>query len=105
MKAVDINAEIYHYGWVRPPQNLLDKRINFEKLYHSDEKVNEIVDKISNYDDLGHLKKFEGSHPKVMGEVIKKSDWNFNPKLEKQNPEVLRKLGVFLEPVLKRLKK
>jgi len=105
LKAVDIKAEIFHYGWVRPPQNLLDKRINFEKLYHSDEKVNEIVDKISNYDDLGHLKKFKGSHPLVIEEVIKNSNWNFDPKLSEQKPEVIRKLGVFLEPVTKRIKK
>ena len=83
----------------------MDKRLNFEKLYHSDEKVNEIVDKISNYDDLGHLKKFKGSHPLVMEEVIKNSNWNFDPKLSEQKPEVIRKLGVFLEPVTKRIKK
>lgn len=105
VKAKDIDAEIYHYGWVRPPQNLLNKRINFEKLYHSDEKVNEIVNKISNYDDLGHLKKFKDSHPEVMKEVIKNSNWDFDPKLEKQNPELIRKLLIFLEPVIKRLKK
>ena len=104
VKAKDINAEIFHYGWVRPPQNLLEKRINFEKLYHSDEKVNEIIDKISIYDDLGHLKKFKGSHPKVMEDVIKNSNWDFDPKLEHQKPELVRKLGVFLEPVTKRIK-
>lgn len=104
VKAKDIDAEIFHYGWVRSPQNLLEKRINFEKLYHSDEKVNEIVDKISNYDDLGHLKKFKGSHPKVMVDVIKNSNWDFDPKLEHQKPELVRKLGVFLEPVTKRIK-
>lgn len=104
VKAKDINAEIFHYGWVRPPQNLLEKRINFEKLYHSDEKVNEIIDKISIYDDLGHLKKFKGSHPKVMEDVIKNSNWDFDPKLEHQKPELVRKLGVFLHPVTKRIK-
>ncbi len=105
VKAKDIDAEIYHYGWVRPPENLLNKRINFEKLYHDDDKVNEVINKIYNYDDLGHLKKFNESHPRVMQELVKNSDWNFDAQLEKQNPELIRKLLIFLEPVLKRLKK
>lgn len=104
LKVKDIDAEIYHYGWVRPPQNLLDKRINFEKLYHSDEKVDEIINKISNYDDLGNLKKFKESHPKVMEGVIRNSNWNFDPKLNEQKPEIIRKSLIFLEPLLKRLK-
>jgi hypothetical protein len=105
LKVKDIDAEIYHYGWVRPPENLLNKRINFEKLYHGEEKVNEIINKISNYDDLGNLKRFTETHPKVMEEIIKKSTWNFDPKLDKQKPEFIRKLLIFLEPVLKRLKR
>lgn len=105
VKAKDIDAEIYHYGWVRPPENLLNKRINFEKLYHSDEKVKEIVNKISNYDELGDLKKFKDTHPKVMHELIKNSNWDFDAKLHEQNPELIRKLLIFLEPVLKRIKK
>ncbi len=38
IKEKDIKAEIYHYGWVRPPQVMIQKRADFDKLYHNDEE-------------------------------------------------------------------
>jgi hypothetical protein len=101
----DINAEIYHYGWVRPPEKLIKKRIDFELLYDNSEKIQEKILKLHNYDDLGNLKKFNGSHPKVMKEHIAESSWNFDARLDKQKPDWVRKILIFLHPVTKRVKK
>ena len=34
-----VEAYMYHYGWVRPPEVMQKKHVNFNKLYHSDEYV------------------------------------------------------------------
>lgn len=103
LKVKDINAEIYHYGWVRPPDKLLHKRKEFEKLYNKGEEVEKKISEFKNYDDLGNLKRFTDAHPKVMLERISFSKWNFDAKLEQQHPDWIRKILMFIQPVTKRI--
>jgi hypothetical protein len=103
IKHKDIDAEIFHYGWVRPPDTMLLKRIDFHKLYHTDEVVNQFAASTVNYNDFGNLKKFEETHPAVMTNRINASNWNFDAKLDEQKPDWLRKILIFLHPLLKRL--
>lgn len=105
INAADIDAEIYHYGWVRPPETLLKKRSDFELLYTEGKTAENKIKEFRNYDDLGNLKKFEGTHPSVMNERIINSNWNFEPHLELQKPDWVRKIYIFLDPVLKRINK
>jgi hypothetical protein len=104
IKSRDIDAYIYHYGWVRPPETLLKKRIDFEKLYNPDNSNREKISSFQNYDDLGNLKKFKGTHPQVMMERVYQSDWNFDAGIEKQNPDWIRAILIFLHPLTKRLR-
>ena len=48
------------------------------------------------YNDLGHLRKFTGTHPKVMQERVKAATWPFDPRLSEQMPHWLRLGYVFL---------
>lgn len=105
VKAVDIDAEIYHYGWVRPPDTMMLKRIDFHKLYHSDEKVEQFAAAVVKLDDLGNLKKFSDTHPAVMKERIEMSNWEFDAKINEQPPEWIRKFLVWFYPATKRIKK
>ena len=101
----DIKAEIYHYGWVRPPDTLIKKRKDFEKLYTRGEEAEKNILLYENYDDLGNLKKFNEDHPEVMKERINESKWDFDAKLGQQKPDWLRKILIFLHPLIKRMKK
>ncbi len=103
LKMKDINAEIFHYGWVKPPHKLLEKRAAFERLYHNDDKVNEIMNNVTTFDDLGNLKKYTGTHPSVMKKLISENNWKFDAKLDKQLPDWIRKILIFFHPILKRL--
>jgi hypothetical protein len=103
IKSIDIKAEIFHYGWVRPPDALMMKRVDFHKLYHSDETVREFASSIQNYDDLGNLKKYKSIHPAVMNERIRLANWNFDAKINKQRPDWIRKILIFLHPLTKRV--
>ncbi|HMS66343.1 MAG TPA: glycosyltransferase family 2 protein [Ignavibacteria bacterium] len=101
----DIKAKIYHYGWVRPPDKLINKRKDFERLYNSDEVAEKNISKFQNYDDLGNLKMFNETHPEVMKERISESNWNFDAKLNAQKPDWVRKILIFIQPLTKRFRK
>jgi hypothetical protein len=79
LKVVKANAEIYHYGWVRPPKFMQKKIDTVRKFYigtseeedshHDFEKV---FDYSRNYDALS---RFEGTHPTVMQPRIIRQNW------------------------------
>ncbi len=105
IKSVDIKAEIYHYGYVKPPDTLSRKRIDFHKLYHTDEEVIKFAESTQTHDDLGNLKRFTDTHPAVMHERIKQANWDFDAKLDEQLPDWLRGILIFLHPLTKRFRR
>lgn len=105
INSIDIDAEIYHYGWVRPPDTMTQKRIDFHKLYYTDEEMTDVSASSFKLDDLGNLKRFEGTHPEVMKARIEMCNWDFDARLDEQYPDWVRKIFIFLFPLTKRLKK
>ena len=82
LRVKPIDAEIYHYGWVRPPSTMIEKRIAFNTLYHNDEELKRKGESFeTSYDDLGNLKRFTETHPQVMKARIETSNWPFDPSL------------------------
>ena len=84
-----IDASIYHYGWVKPPEIQQLKQKSFNKLWHADEWIDRHVGRESeyNYKQGGKLVLFDGSHPSVMAERILKQNWLFkyNPLKTQQS--------------------
>lgn len=74
-----IHAHIFHYGWVKHPEAQQRKQLNFNKLWHSDTKVQAMVgDKtVYEYDGSEPLDHFRGTHPAVMRPRIKAMNWQF----------------------------
>ncbi len=70
-------ASMYHYGWVRPPDIMQQKHVSFNKLYHSDQWVDRKVNHTSlfDYSSVESIKRFRGTHPKVMEERINNFNW------------------------------
>ncbi|MEM7162529.1 MAG: hypothetical protein AAF487_08840 [Bacteroidota bacterium] len=78
LNVVMADAYIYHYGWVRPPGLMQNKRKALDTIHKGKEKVKNMYAAESDRFDYGPLKfaaKFEGTHPKVMKEWIDKFDW------------------------------
>lgn len=75
-----INACIYHYGWVKPPEKQLEKQKAFHALWHDEAWIRQHVtdEKEFDYSRIDSLKKFEGTHPQVMQERIHKTNWTFS---------------------------
>ncbi len=72
-----VQATIHHYGWVKNPRDQQAKQQEFNKLWHSDDKVKAMVGDAESYDYSGieSLKPFEGTHPEVMKERLQRLNW------------------------------
>lgn len=78
LKVAAIDAEVFHYGWVRPPKIMRNKNKALDIIHKGKDWVDhQQKHKVANYDygPLSRIAKFEGTHPGVMKEWIEKFDW------------------------------
>lgn len=81
MKVKEIDAYIYHYGWVKHPKVMMEKIKIFNKLWHDDDWIAKNI-QMKDYFDFSiieKLSKFEGTHPAVMKNRIDNYNWKFTP--------------------------
>ena len=79
LRVTAVDADVYHYGWVKPPPLQQLKQQHFNKLWHDDTWVERNVAPVTEYDysNGGRLRPFTGSHPAVMHERVAAQDWKF----------------------------
>ena len=86
LTVVLVDAEIFHYGWVRSP-NFMQKKIEAVKLFYDDtaeKKVKRLTEEEFSYsENYDALTRFEGSHPKVMEQRIDRLNWKIEVDLKK----------------------
>jgi hypothetical protein len=93
LRVKPVDAFIYHYGWVKPPQFQKAKQKDFGKLWIKDEShiqnIRNFFDALSGNEVYNHniesLKLFEGSHPSVMKKRVENEDWNFEFDIQKKH--------------------
>jgi hypothetical protein len=75
-----IDACIYHYGWVKPPQYQQAKQKYFHSLWHDEKKVEKMVSAEDTFDytKIDSLAIFKGTHPVVMKKRIAEKNWTFD---------------------------
>ncbi len=106
LKVKPIDAEVFHYGWVKNPLKQIEKQKNFHKLWHSDETVKKMVKEADSYDysNIDSLKLFSGTHPAVMIKRISQLDWDFEFDISKKQLSFKDKvLGIIEKKTGKRL--
>ena len=77
-----IDAYIYHYGWVRQPSAMLEKIRSNTVLYREDLTEEEKADTTTSYEydkATEPVVKFQGTHPALMQDRIRRKNWPFNP--------------------------
>lgn len=80
LKVVEIDASVYHYGWVKPPAKMVEKQKNLDRYWHDDQWIAERYGEERNiYSDIRGLKQFAGTHPRVMQARVGDADWEFRP--------------------------
>lgn len=87
LKVKAIAANVYHYGWVKPPEAQQAKQQTFHKLWHTDEWMKQNIPQVDKFDysTIDSIEHFTGTHPKVMQERINKMNWkfSFDPTIKK----------------------
>lgn len=72
---------IHHYSHVKPPELMMNKSIEMDKLWHSDEWVKEKYRSLDlskyDYEGIDALQLFGGMHPSVMKDRIARMSWHF----------------------------
>ena len=90
LNVIEIDAYIFHYGFVRPPQIMQKKRKNHNTNYLGSDSTEQIFKDESDlfdYGDLSKIKVYNETHPSVMNEFIKRFNWKsqlrYSPASEK----------------------
>lgn len=101
LNVIELDAYIYHYGWVRPPEYMQKKTKSLAAIHKGKEKVDEEYkdkDVLFDYGNMSKLRVFKGTHPKVMFNKIKDFNWadklhfekNYKPSRLKMKHEKLK---------------
>ena len=95
LNVAKVDAEIFHYGWVRPPRLMQNKIKAFSINHRGKEGVAEMeaahhFDRVFDYGNLSKYTRYEGSHPAVMKPWMEGFDWKdqlrFTGPTRSQNP-------------------
>ena len=95
LHVADVDAEIFHYGWVRPPRVMQNKIKAFSTNHRGKESVEALeathhFDRIYDYGNLSKDTVYTGTHPSVMQPWRAKFDWKeqlrFSGPTQSQNP-------------------
>jgi hypothetical protein len=83
-------GRMFHYGWVRPPEEQAVKVAELERLYRGDEARERLLAQGFRYDATEKVRVFRGTHPAPMREWVAREDWAFEPRPRRLRPGHLR---------------
>lgn len=98
VKAID--AFIYHYGWVKSPEQMRTKLKEVSRYWlHNQNEIDHYLQwgDMFNYDDFDSLAKFTGSHPSVMQQRIDSKNWDVKFDLTRKKFSKKDKMLYWLE--------
>ncbi len=96
----EIDAHIYHYGWVRNPYYIYCRhhddngQANLPSL--AEKKVVK-QDELYDYNNIDSLTFFNETHPKVMQKRINSMDWDFEFDINKRNLSLKNRILQWIE--------
>lgn len=86
-----IEAWVYHYGWVRPPEQMQLKVRDIQRYWHDDAYIEQPKFQAATFDysQIDSLAPFIGTHPQVMQERIRQINWKFDrdPSFNRLRPK------------------
>lgn len=99
LKVKQINASIYHYGWVKSPKAQQAKQENFHKMWHDDSWMKENIPVVEEFDysNIDLLENYKGTHPAIYKERISNANWKFTYDNSKVKISLKSKFLHFIE--------
>ena len=95
LNVIELDAYIYHYGWVRPPEYMQKKTKSLDTIHKGKDKIDEVYktkDAQFDYGNLSKLPIFKETHPKVMQAKINEFDWSDKLHFEKNYKPIRQKM-------------
>jgi len=99
LRVKQIDATMFHYGWVKPPKAQQEKQKSFHKMWHDDAQVKKMTSEANefDYDTIDSLVGFKETHPSVMQKRIQQQNWHFTFDTSKINLSIKDKLLMYVE--------
>lgn len=105
INAVRINAEVYHYGWVKSLEQMKKKLNSAAAFYQPDDvSVEKVVKEndLFDFNTVDYIKPFEDTHPAVMKKRITAQNLQISPGKKRRKVSLKNKLLRWLEDILGR---
>lgn len=95
----EIDAFIYHYGWVKSPEQMMRKQKDVSRFWHDDMSLKENNNRPDyyNFNEYDSLKKFVDSHPSVMADRLQRKNWQIELDVTKKKFSVKNKYLFYFE--------
>ena len=100
LNVIPIDAYIFHYGFVRPPEKMYKKQESMLKWYYDDEYIQNKLDQPNSYDYTkrdAYLIPFTETHPELMKESINQMDWDFDINRYRKGYSLKDRFKLFLK--------
>jgi hypothetical protein len=100
LKVKLIDAYIYHYGWVKSPEQMKKKMKEVSKYWMEEsDNLQGFIDSedFFDYEEFDSLEKFSGTHPAVLEKRIREKHWNIRLNLKEKKFSFKDRLLYWLE--------
>lgn len=99
LRVKQVDATVYHYGWVKHPQAQQLKQRSFHRLWHPDEWLLKNIASTDtfNYSAIDSLRLFKGTHPQVMQTRIQQQNWPFSFNTAQSKLKLSYRLRQYIE--------
>ncbi|MBI4930054.1 MAG: glycosyltransferase family 2 protein [Bacteroidetes bacterium] len=92
-----VPAMIYHYGWVREPYSMQQKKIEQNSFHAETIDKNILPGAVSfDYSGVATVSLFSGTHPQEMHERMKRCTWDLDINKIKRNDSIRRRILDFI---------
>jgi glycosyltransferase involved in cell wall biosynthesis len=86
LKVKQIDASVFHYGWVKSPEQMMKKQKNVSPYWLGDEDMKRVLadPDVWDFESFDSLEKFAGTHPAVMQQRIHQKNWQLDLDISKK---------------------
>jgi glycosyltransferase involved in cell wall biosynthesis len=94
-----IPACVYHYGWVKSPEQMMQKQKNVSPYWLGDADMEKMLMNPAawNFESFDSLEKFTGTHPSVMLDRINRKNWQVTLDISRKKFSFKNRLLYYFE--------
>lgn len=101
LRVVPVDAEVYHYGWVKSPEQMKRKMKNVFAYYNTNDNWVDTFMKSEDFfnfqDEYDSVARFTGTHPAVMKERIENKNWDIQLDVTRKRFSLKDRILFFIE--------